>query len=81
MLLIRNNCIVIDLRRDNPNENDTAVLDIYIRESNVMNVFIGKSLSGPFTFVPKIERTPSLTDPVGTNARNPQQHNVRTLLY
>jgi hypothetical protein len=68
------------IRWDNPNINESAILDIYIRQSNVVNVFVGPSLDGPFTFIKPIYTTPTLADAGGTNARNPQSRNVTVTL-
>jgi len=64
------------LLRDNPNENETAILDIYVREANAINVLVGTSIDDTFTYIPPLTTSPTFSDPAGTNARNPQSSNV-----
>lgn len=67
------------LRWDNPNEDESALIDIFVDNSLVYNVFVGSSSDGKFMHVPVIYTSPNLTSVAGTNSRLTQQSLLVTL--
>lgn len=70
------------LRWDAPSSTDSTVVEFFISNSNVINVFVGKAENDPnFVFVDSFRnREPTLDDPAGSNARNPQSRTLTVTL-
>jgi hypothetical protein len=74
------------LRWDAPSSDDVAVLEMFISEggaggSSVINVFVGDSENGDFTFIPRFtDRFPNKTDAAGSNTRDPQRRILMTTI-
>ena len=62
------------MRWDAPSASDATVIQQFINNAQDVNVYVGPSMNGPFTFVPRFtDRYPNVTDPAGSNTRNPQK--------
>ena len=64
-------------RWDSPYATDSAILEFFIHGSNAVRVFVGANQAGPYREVPRFEdRYPTLSDPRGSSARNPQKRTL-----
>ena len=64
-------------RWDSPYDTDSAILEFFIHGSNAVRVFVGTRQEGPYREVPRFEdRYPTLSDPRGSSARNPQKRTL-----
>jgi len=69
------------MRWDAPSASDSTVIEQFINNAQDVNVFVGPSMNGPFSFVPRLtDRYPNITDLAGTNTRNPQKRTLYVTL-
>jgi hypothetical protein len=64
------------IRWDAPSEANVAILDIFVSQMYVINVYKASSASGPFTYIPNSLTIPTLNSAAGANSYNPQGRNL-----
>jgi hypothetical protein len=61
------------IRWNAPSSDNVAIIEFFVQNSQVINVFVSDNGYDNYQFVPKQFTYPTLNDPAGTNYRNPQK--------
>jgi hypothetical protein len=64
------------IRWDAPSEDNVAILDFFIEQSLVINVYVSDNGKDNYINVPKQLTYPTFNDPAGTNQRDPQKRKL-----
>ena len=68
------------IRWDAPSESDVTVVEFFVQHTLNINVYVSDNPVSNFVHVPKGDRYPNMTDPAGTNIRDPQNRYLAVAL-